>query len=133
MVTLNQEITGNRNDKPLSNALRTVSPYVRHIDVDMIQWNANYTQAEIVFESTSKHDYKSTKVARKIAANLGAFTILIKHKWLDDKHQHPVTVTLWYPDGTKHEEVDELVMTWEGFKDLCKQIHEYYLPELQIN
>jgi len=123
MTALNYERTGSRNDLALSRSLRNI-PSVRHLDVDMYQYDPKTYDVEAVFEATSADvdPYVKTYMIRKIAKKLNAYAVLVVHRYQDELHLYPVRVWIWDEEGT--EQVQGAEISWDNFEDLCTQIHE---------
>lgn len=120
----NIERTGAR-DLCVSAALRRV-PDVRHVDVDFTQYCPLCRKIEVVIEA-SADPRKASDLARRIARQLDAVTLLIIHRYNDDKHEHPVIISTWNRDGVKELNKDEL--SWLEFVNLMHGYHELHLLE----
>lgn len=120
----NIERTGTR-DLCVSAALRRV-PDVRHVDVDFTQYCPLCRKIEVVIEA-SADPRKASDLARRIARQLDATTLLIIHRYNDDNHEHPVIVTTWSRDGQKV--LNKAEISWSEFVDLMHVYHELHLEE----
>lgn len=118
----NRERSGAR-DLCVSAALRRI-PDVRHVDVDFVQYCPLCRSVEVVIEASSD-PRKASDLARRIAKQLTATTLLLIHKYGDDNHEHPVTVSTWKRDGVKTR--DKVEMSWGEFLSV---MHTYHLEHI---
>lgn len=117
----NRERSGER-DLCVSQALRRI-PDVRHIDVDFVQYDPKTRAPEVVVEASSD-PRKSSDLARRWARRMEAYTVLIIHRYNDNAHKHPVTVSCWAPDGLKI--VDKQEITWVDFLTFMRTLHDMH-------
>lgn len=117
----NRERTQER-DLCVSAALRRV-PDVRHIDIDFLQYDPLTRKPEVVVEASSD-PRKASDLARRFAKKLEAYAVLIIHRYNDNAHKHPVTVSCWTPDGLKI--VDKQEMSWSEFLIFMRTLHDMH-------
>ena len=115
----NRERSGAR-DLSFSSAMRRV-PNVRHADLDLYQYDPATREVEVVFE-VSSDPRKSSDLTRRIARRLQAYAVLLIHRYNDVRHEHPVTVSVWDPNGRKI--LSKAEMQWHDFIQYAEHLHD---------
>lgn len=127
--TLGPEVGGPSNreksftrDLCVSAAMRRI-PDVRVIDIDFVVYDPLTKVPEIVVEASSD-PRKASTLARRFAKQMDAYCILLIHRYNDNAHKHPVTVSCWAPDGLKI--VDKQEITWVDFLTFMRTLHDMH-------
>ena len=90
----------------------------------MVQYDPATRLPEVVIEASSD-PRKASDLARRFGKKLEAFTVLLIHRYNDNAHEHPVTVSLWSPLGKKL--VDKQEQSWSEFIAFMRDLHDAHL------
>lgn len=130
MYTDNVRHNQSDNSRAVSDAARKLkNDEVRVLDLDQYGYCKKCLQVIYVTEATSARTDKSTLMVRHLAKQLGAVAVFIRHEWEDWKHEFPIYLAAWKPDGSKWQPTESAVQRteWSSYLRLiesCQRIHE---------